>query len=192
MISLLYFLFSSLACVAVSNTIGFFRKESPVGDRPKVADCYVGSATFKIFDVVHEMFPIVNLPYASDILIFLQTMYSIAMVDILELEKLFFVLGTVQCLRILCFSTTVLPPLKTYSEKYRIGGLNGTGNEYIFSGHACYACVSAISLYEKGIDLRLLVFYNTVSQSLIVLSRNHYTVDVVLAWIITPLVYNVF
>lgn len=175
MISLLYFLFSSLACVAVSNAIGFFRKD-----------------TQKIFDVVHDRFPVVDLPYASDILIFLQTMYSVAIVDILELEKLLFVLGTVQCLRILCFSTTILPPLKTYSEKYRVGGLNGTGNEYIFSGHACYACISAISLYEKGINIRFLILYNVFSQSLIVLSRNHYTVDVILAWIITPLVYNAF
>lgn len=173
MISLLYFLFSSLACVAVSNAIGYFRKP-----------------TTEIVDVLHRVFPVVDLPYASDILIFLQTMYSVAMVDVLELEKLFFVLGTVQCLRILCFSSTILPPLKTYAEKYRIGGLNGTGNEYIFSGHACYACVSAITLYEKGVDIRLLILYNTISQSLIVLSRNHYTVDVVLAWIITPLVYN--
>lgn len=87
--------------------------------------------------------------------------------------------------------STVLPPLKNYRDKIRFGGINGSGTEYIFSGHASYSAIFSLYLYSKNIvSLYILFLYNFISQFLIIVSRNHYTVDVILAWIISSSLYT--
>lgn len=164
-----------------------------------LASCYactliasnLPSCKNKIIDIVHEYFPPFQNSYFSDVGILLQIIYTIATIPYSSLNEIFLVMSIVQFFRILCFSTTILPPLKRYNDKIRLFGLNGSGTEYIFSGHACYACISFIYLYKHDIfPLYVLIPYNFITQFLVVLSRNHYTVDVILSWIITPLVYN--
>jgi hypothetical protein len=149
----------------------------------------------KIVDIVHSNFGELNLPwsdtqkYLSDILVLLQTVYCVAIIDAGTLSELFLIMGLTQLCRVLCSASTVLPPLKNYGDKYRLGGINGTGTEYIFSGHASYSCISFIYL-SKSMHISILSVYNFISQFLIILTRNHYTVDIVLAWIIVPLIYG--
>jgi hypothetical protein len=169
MISLFLYLFSSLFCVTIANLI-----------KPDT----------KIVDIIHNNFQIINYPYISDFLILIQTIYVLTIMDSESLSKTFFIMFIVQICKGLCSISTVLPQLKRYEDKYRLGGINGSGTEYIFSGHACYSCLSAFYLYfEKNFNGLFLIFYNLISQFLIILTRNHYTVDVILAWIITSLVY---
>lgn len=171
MLSLFFYLFSSLLCVVTANLI----RNDPV----------------KVVDIIHNNLPTLHLPYISDVLVLAQTVFAVTVMDSHSLTEMFLVMGIVQFFRVLCAFTTVLPPLKNYHDKYRLGGINGTGTEYIFSGHASYSALSAIYLYKNGFVSGIpLVLYNIISQFLIVLTRNHYTVDVVLAWIITPLVYG--
>mgnify|MGYP003641411489 CR=1 FL=1 len=99
-------------------------------------------------------------------------------------------MAIINFLRILCMSSTILPSLKHYNNKYRLGGINGTGSEYIFSGHASFTTLSAIYLHKYGYDWKLLFIYNFITQGLIIITRNHYTVDIILAWIIVGLVYS--
>jgi hypothetical protein len=170
MISLFFFLLSSLGCVIAANLI---------------------KSDKKIIDIVHHNLPYVHLPYVSDALVLTQTVGCATVLDHEALSEFFLIMGIAQLCRILTMTSTVLPPLKNYHDKYRMGGINGTGTEYIFSGHACYACLSAIYLYTyKIVPLHSLIVYNLISQMMIVLSRNHYSVDVVLAWIIVPLIYG--
>ena len=107
------------------------------------------------------------------------------------LDEMLLIMSIVQFFRSICSASTILPPLKHYNDKYRLGGINGNGTEYIFSGHAAYSAISAIYLYNKNIIGPFsLIIYNIISQLSIIITRNHYTVDVVLAWIITPLVWG--
>lgn len=171
MFSLLFFLVSSLGCVLTANTI------------PSDPD--------KILDIVISRCPKIDLPYISDVLIAGQVALTIAVIDKTMFSEICLLMCILQFFRILCMASTVLPPLKTYEEKYRLGGLNGSGTEYIFSGHACYSAVTTIYLWKLGVvPVGFLVFYNLVSQFLIILTHNHYTVDIVLAWIIAPLLYG--
>ena len=172
MLSVFLFLLSSLGCVLTAHSI-------PSGGG--------------VIDMIHHNFPKIEMPYISDILILTQTVTAVTVINRETLSEMFLIMAVVQCFRILCMASTVLPPLKNYHDKYRLGGVNGNGTEYIFSGHASYSALSSIYLYTLGkFGLLPLVFYNLISQSLIVFTHNHYTVDVVLAWIITPLVYSVF
>lgn len=171
MISLFLFLLSSLGCVTAANLI----KNNPD----------------KIVDIFHDYLPVIKAPYLSDILVLIQVIGAATFLSAAELSQAFLVMSMVQVCRILCSISTVLPPLKNYHDKYRLGGINGTGTEYIFSGHASYSALACIYLYNKNIvSGPLLALYNVISQSSISLTRNHYTVDVVLAWIITPLLYS--
>lgn len=171
MISLFFFLISSLSCVITANLIK--------------------SIPNKVVDIIHDNIPHIKLTYFSDALVLAQTALTATVVDTQSLSEIFLVMGTIQILRCICSASTTLPPLKNYSDKYRLGGLNGTGTEYIFSGHASYSAIGAIYLYTKNIiDIFPLIIYNILSQMAIIITRNHYTVDIVLAWIIVPLVWG--
>lgn len=171
MLSLFLFLLSSLSCVITANII----KSDPI----------------HIVDIIHNNLPIIKAPYLSDILVLAQTVFAVTLMDRNNLTEMFLVMSIVQICRSICSLTTALPPLKNYHDKYRLGGINGTGTEYIFSGHASYSAMSVIYLYSNNIISGFnLLWYNLLSQFLIIVSRNHYTVDVVLAWIIVPIIYG--
>lgn len=171
MLSLFFYLSSSLLCVITAQLL------------PNDAS--------KIVDIIHHNLPYLQWPYVSDALVLAQTILATTVMDTATLSEMFLIMGIVQIFRVLCSVSTILPPLKNYHDKYRLGGINGSGTEYIFSGHASYSAISAIYLYQRGwANLLPLLLYNILSQSLIVLTRNHYTVDVILAWIIVPLVYG--
>lgn len=144
----------------------------------------------KIYDIFHENISIVNMPYISDYMVFIQILYTLILIPKDFFSEFFFIMGIVQILKFICSITTILPPLKTYDEKHRLGGINGNGVEYIFSGHASYSALTAIYLYNFGINFWLIFIYNLISQTLIILTRNHYSVDVILAWIIVPSLYH--
>lgn len=171
MISLFLFLLSSISCVITANLI---RNNGE-----------------KVVDIIHENFPILRAPYLSDVLVLIQTISATTLMSTQNLSEIFLIMSIVQLARAICSITTVLPPLKNYHDKYRLGGINGTGTEYIFSGHASYSALSAIYLYKHNIvGLFPLIIYNLITQFLIIITRNHYTVDIILAWIIVPLVYG--
>lgn len=176
MLSLFFFLVSSLGCVLAANVIR----------------CHSTEINYdKIVDIVHYNVPKLKLPYVSDTMVLIQTVGSVVVLQRDTISEFFAIMAIAQLFRIATMVSTILPPLKNYHDKYRLGGINGTGTEYIFSGHACYSALSAIYLYSFGIvPLWALIVYNILSQSLIIVSRNHYTVDVVLAWIIIPLIYG--
>lgn len=168
MISLFLYILSSLFCVGIANLI------KPDNN--------------KVVDIVHNNLPYLNSLYISDFLVLLPVVYTLLLMDSYSLSKLFLTMFIVQICKGICSISTVLPPLKKYDDKYRLGGINGSGTEYIFSGHACYSCLCAI--YLTGIhNFSFIAIYNLISQFLIILTRNHYTVDVILAWIITSSVH---
>ena len=145
----------------------------------------------KIVDIVHNNIPKIIAPYVSDVMVLLQIIGTIFVMEYSDISKMFLSMAIIQLMRAACSSSTALPPLKHYNDKYRFGGVNGSGTEYIFSGHASISAYSAIYLWHYNILPSYLIFiYNLISQFLIVSTHNHYTVDVILAWIIVPLWYS--
>ena len=129
--------------------------------------------------------------YISDIMILIQCVFSSCFLTYNDFKEIFLIMSIVQFMRMICSISTVLPPLKSYNEKIRLFGINGNGTEYIFSGHASYSSIFTMYLYSKNIiNPYILLIYNLISQSQISITRNHYTVDVILAWIIVPLLYS--
>lgn len=174
MLVLFLYLLSSSLCVATANAIHHFFPKSKA-----------------IVDIIHHFTPPLRDVYLSDALVLVQTITAVILIDSRTLLEMFLVMSIAQLCRVACMFSTILPPLKGYEDKYRLGGVNGSGTEYIFSGHACYASVSAIYLYtHEFINLPSILIYNLLSQFLIIATRNHYTVDIILAWIIVSLIYG--
>lgn len=171
MLPIFIFLISSLSCIVTAK--------------------FIKNDNTKIIDIVHNNFKIIKYHYISDFLVFLQVLFGFVKLDIYTIKEIFLIMSVIQILKSICSVSTVLPPLKNYRDKIRFGGINGSGTEYIFSGHASYSAIFSLYLYSKNIvSLYILFLYNFISQFLIIVSRNHYTVDVVLAWIITPSLYT--
>lgn len=167
---LTFFLSSSLLCLLTARSIK---------SHPK-----------KIRDLCHIYLPHINQKYLSDIMVLFSVLWFLCVTDKSSLQDAMIIVGMCQCLRAITISSTILPHLKHYNQKHRFGGINGFGTEYIFSGHAVYSCVCTIYLFLLGyLGLLSAVIYNLVSQLLIILSHNHYTVDVILSWIIAPSLY---
>lgn len=102
----------------------------------------------------------------------------------------------VLCLRPLCYLGTLLPDASGQGRKPGWLELRGGLHDLMFSGHTAMALSGACVLAAHGPSnptladrlLPGLVIAGCVSQSvLIVMTRLHYTVDVVVAWILTPL-----
>lgn len=144
----------------------------------------------KIIDLFHTYLPSIDIMYLSDALVAAQLLYTLKEMPAFLYKEFALIMGITQLCRVLCMISTILPPLKNYEDKARLMGVNGSGTEYIFSGHASYSAASFMYLYALGFSPKLLILYNILSQSLIIASRNHYTVDVVLSWIIVPLIYG--
>lgn len=146
--------------------------------------------TNRVVDMVHEYFPMFRFSHMSDFLVCVQVVYTYTQITWAHLSEFCVCMAFIQICRILCFSTTILPQLRTYSSKQRFYGLNGSGTEYIFSGHASYTCLCTLYLLNLGFSWGWLGIYNLLTQFLIIASRNHYTVDIILAWIIVPICYS--
>ena len=101
-------------------------------------------------DNIHNNFKIFKYHYISDFLIFLQILFGIIKLEIYTIKEILLLISIIQFLRSICSITTVLPPLKNYKDKIRFGGLNGSGTEYIFSGHASYSAVITLFLYSEN------------------------------------------
>ena len=175
----LFFFLSSYSCVLTANFI------------KKIRPCNRFRSN-GIYDVIHDNFPPLQLPYLSDILSAAQLIVCVMTISFPEILLFLQIMTVSQLLRVVCMISTALPPLKKYEDKERFGGLNGTGTEYIFSGHASYSALASIFLYNYGAGLLFLVPYNLLTHFLVVATRNHYTVDVILSWIIVPLLYKNF
>src|SRR3990170_3843705 len=150
------FLLSILSCTLVARTI----KSDP----------------HIIRDPLHLYLPHLKYKYLSDIMVSLQIILLVFTIKYWMLKEFFLICGITQFMRAITMSSTILPSLEHHNDKIRFGGINGRGTEYIFSGHAVYACLSFIYLYLLKFNLPILVLYNIISQMTIILSRNHYTV----------------
>ena len=86
-------------------------------------------------------------------------------------------------LRFVCFNATILPPLKDSKCRNAFGIIPTYQYDLIFSGHTTM-CV--LTIYTTCDYLRPLVLLLSVICSVVmILSKEHYTIDVLVAWMAT-------
>ena len=137
----------------------------------------------KIVDLAHTYLPKVQNTYISDVSTVAPIIYFTFYGERWMHEEYCVVAGLSYFLRGICMVPTVLPPLNI-NKGHRFGGLLGTGTEYIYSGHAIHhALLPHYLRLITGYHIILFWTYSIFSSLLVILSQNHYTIDVVLAWL---------
>ena len=96
-------------------------------------------------------------------------------------------------------SVTILPkPVAQYDNKYKNAIMRfffGGANDLIFSGHTSFVLLLLLFISKSvhgNMGKLLLVAYALIYSFIIILLRNHYTVDVILAWYITITTYALY
>ena len=84
---------------------------------------------------------------------------------------------------------TILPDSSGYCEEKSFQIILGRCNDLVISGHACtiLTCYFFLSPYIKSSILSIYVVLNLI---LIVLSRNHYTIDVIFSFFVTNFIFE--
>jgi hypothetical protein len=146
------------------------------------------------FDLVHYFLPdlhahkwLVNLlPLTLLVFIFLQNNSTSIF------KKAIFLLIVILFIRALTTLSTILPKHEACVEPDLFTLMLGGGcYDKVFSGHMSFvALFSLILLEQKNITLPIFAGLNLLQAAIILLARTHYTVDVILGFVITYLVYD--
>ena len=84
-------------------------------------------------------------------------------------------------LRFICFNVTILPPPMKLEKRLSFGIIPNYTYDLIFSGHTM-TCVLSIFCVKQSLILYTTLLSILCSLSLII-TKEHYTIDVIIAWI---------
>jgi hypothetical protein len=155
---------------------------------------YAQSDNKQPFDLAHYFLPdfhkhkwLVNiLPLTLLVFIFFQNNATYIF------KTAIFLLIVILFIRALTTLSTILPKHEECIEPDLLTLMLGGGcYDKVFSGHMSFvALFSLILLEQKNITLPIFVGLNLLQAAIILLARTHYTVDVILGFVITYLVYD--
>ena len=96
---------------------------------------------------------------------------------------------TILAIRSITIVTTILPKTTSRCSSNHI--LNGHCYDFIFSGHFSLGLLTSLVLLENGKINQLFFFlFNILHGLLIVATRSHYTIDVLVGGLVTFIVYQ--
>ncbi len=106
-------------------------------------------------------------------------------------ESILFI-GMILVIRALTTISTILPKHEKCVEPDKISlFMNGGCYDKIFSGHMSFVTIfSLVLLGHKNISTLTFAAINILQAFLILLTRSHYTVDVILAFLLSYLIYD--
>lgn len=152
-------------------------------------------------DVLHDILPDLsnmNRYMIDDFLITCTTIVFFVVHKLTYIDDILILYNSIMLFRLITMSVTNLPSpsdkCSTDNKSLVIRVLSGGRNDLIFSGHTTLMLLLLLFI-SKGTSLLwqciLFIFAAAFSLLLIVL-RNHYTVDVILAWYITFTAYKIY
>ena len=141
-----------------------------------------------LYDVLHNSLP--NLKAYDGYIDLIPLLLGIHVVLLImkgnpdiEVKKIIRQLSILFIIRILTTSMTILPSPICSSSKNAcaIGGCH----DCIFSGHTAVTLLLSFHIFRSNsCRSELLILYNIIGSLLIISTRNHYTIDVMIAWIV--------
>lgn len=153
---------------------------------PDITFRYLKESRYTEFDVlifVNDVLPVLIVAYLVYLMIIHKRTYLI-------LDYLF-ILSIVYLLRALLFTITTLPDPSQRCNPY---GLMGACNDLVYSGHIAITTITLLFIYynfhRSSKFLGIMILYLFITSFVILKNRNHYTLDVVLALIISVLLYH--
>jgi hypothetical protein len=144
----------------------------------------------KVQDIFHNILPhFHHFEYASDILV----VSVFAYLAIMNFELVYQLGGfifTLVLLRQLIIQMTVLPKNESCDVK-DTSMFRGGCYDKIFSAHFGIAMLITLVLFDNGlINKFFMVFINLLNAFFILLSRNHYTIDIIVSIFVVVIIYQ--
>lgn len=151
-----------------------------------------GKTTQKIFDISHKFLPNYSDNDTLHILLNIIIFSPLVIYPSIIGEFLSYIIP-ILLFRYITTNTTILPKTKNCNdENFKLINLiNGHCYDKIFSGHfACSVIISLLLYHDKLIqNTFILSFYNLLSAYLLLITRAHYTVDLILGGYIAITAY---
>jgi hypothetical protein len=144
----------------------------------------------KVYDICHEHFPhIPEFEYASDIVSLLTFAYLVYSNYKLVYDAIGYVL-IIYFIRFITVNLTVLPKNSICKLNDSAMMFRGGCYDKIFSGHFAVTYLLTLLLHENNyINTYLLWAINIINGLFIIVSRNHYTIDIVVSLFVVWLVF---
>jgi hypothetical protein len=153
---------------------------------------YASPKHHEVFDLFHSVTPdLQELKKYNDV-IAITLIGSLIFFPALITEVLDKIL-LIMLLRSITILSTILPKYKEREDREFSWASFITGHEYdkVFSGHTAVVLLITLVMYRESIvSLPLLIFINGINITLILVTRSHYSVDVVIACMITYFIQN--
>jgi hypothetical protein len=93
-------------------------------------------------------------------------------------------------LRFICFHATILPPPMKLNNRLSFGIIPNFTYDLIFSGHTM-TCVLSIFCVNKD-QIPYCLILSLLCSISVVISKEHYTVDVIIAWLATYCIVSLY
>jgi hypothetical protein len=144
----------------------------------------------KVQDIFHNLLPhIPDFEYASDILSGLVFAY-LAIMNFELFYQLSGLIFTLVLLRQFIIQITILPKNEACDIKHS-SMFRGGCYDKIFSGHFGITFLSTLILVDNGLIHKLVaILINFVNALFILLSRNHYTIDIIVSIFVVIIIYQ--
>jgi hypothetical protein len=144
----------------------------------------------KVQDVLHNILPHLSVfEYASDILSVLVVLY----LAIMNFDLVYQLGGfgiTIFLLRQLIIPITILPKNEACNIK-DTSMFRGGCYDKIFSGHFGFTFMATLILFNNGLINHLFaILINLVNALFILLSRSHYTIDIIVSIFVVIIIYQ--
>lgn len=147
-----------------------------------------------IFDILHYSIPDLQSYAVYNDTILVLTMISFLFVpnSVVILKEFLGKFILIMAIRALTIISTILPKQDTCNSDHTwISMFKGKCYDKVFSGHTAFVFLATLIYHRENIlSFPALVGINLANITSILLTRSHYTIDVILAIVITYLVYD--
>ena len=146
----------------------------------------------KIFDILHEITPDLHDYRAYNDIILGLTIVSFFFVPFTLIQEFLGKFILIMFVRALTIVSTILPKHEKCEPKLDwIQMVKGQCYDKVFSGHTAFVLLATLIFLREGIiGLPMFFLVNLLNMTSIILTRSHYTIDIILAVVITYLVYD--
>lgn len=179
--------------VVVIAYIGYY--VHVIGKQYYMSRAEKGKTTTKVFDIGHKYIPSIYnsyYPHIINTLVLIPVLYMWIMGYNTSTVQFFKLILTLYFLRAITTIATILPKDKQCNDKeYTLYNMfDGHCYDKIFSGHFGVVCVALLILYyNHGISIYFLAPYAVLVAYLIIATRSHYTVDILISAFVS---YSIF
>jgi hypothetical protein len=180
--------------IYIAFVIGIIVFSSYVTDEIGIAFYELQDNEKKIFDMIHAITPDLHMHEEYVNIIPFCILFSFFFIpNGVELSKNFASMFFLVCiLRSLTIMTTILPKHEKCSKRFHWSNIfHGQCYDKVFSGHTSFVFLASLVFFEAGlISFPFVISMNFIEAAIILLTRSHYTVDVLLAYMVSYMVFQ--